>query len=51
MTAAELIERLKSVPADAEVMCFDRMDDPQFRGIENVEAVETTDGREVVVLG
>jgi hypothetical protein len=52
MTVSELIEQLRAVPADAPVMVWSRMDDPQHRKIESVEFATTKSdpSAEIVVL-
>ena len=37
MTVSELIEELRAMPADATVMLWNRMDDPQHRKVERIE--------------
>ena len=52
MTVSELIDELRAMPADAPVMLWTRMDDPQHRRLESVELSTTKldPSAEVVVL-
>jgi hypothetical protein len=52
MTVSELIEELRTMPPDANVMLWSRMDDPQHRRVERVELSTTKSDpyAEIVVL-
>ena len=52
MTVSELIEELSAMPANAIVMFWSRMDDPQHRSIESVElsTAKSDPSAEIVVL-
>jgi hypothetical protein len=52
MTVSELIEGLRAMPADATVMLWSRMDDPQHRRVERIELSTTKSDpySEIVVL-
>jgi hypothetical protein len=52
MTVSELIEELSAMPANATVMVWSRMDDPQHRSIESVElsTAKSDPSAEIVVL-
>ena len=52
MTVSELIDELRAMPPDANVMLWSRMDEPQHRRLESVELSTTKSDptAEVVVL-
>jgi hypothetical protein len=52
MTVSELIEELRTMPPDATVMVWSRMDDPQHRRLDRVELSTTKSDptAEIVVL-
>jgi hypothetical protein len=52
MTVSELIDELRAMPPDADVMLWSRMDDPQHRRLETVELSTTKSDLsvEIVVL-
>jgi hypothetical protein len=52
MTVFKLIEELRAMPADATVMLWNRMDDPQHRRVERIELSTTKSdpNAEIVVL-